>query len=324
MKCKILLSIISIILVINSGCIQEKSDNHQLFDNNILIKGKESYSTIQEAINHSTDGDTILISKGIYYENIHLNKTIVLKGENQQTTIINGMNNSTICEISADDVTILNLSFRNSGKEPYDSGILLRCNRTHINNLTFSNTTNGLFLSKESSYNIISNCTLYHNQNGIYLKETTNNHIYLNNISNNSGFGIYLDFYANLNQLNQNIIYLNEVGIRIKTAAYNQIFDNWIMNNTLKGIYLCCSAQNNRLYRNYLIENGVNAQDTYRNYWSSYDHIGNYWSEYVQKYPNAIDEDQDGIWDTPYEIPDEDNKDQYPLVNFLKPHQFIE
>ena len=38
----------------------------------------EDYSTIQVGVDAAVDGDTVLVNEGIYYENIHLTKSIVL------------------------------------------------------------------------------------------------------------------------------------------------------------------------------------------------------------------------------------------------------
>ena len=65
------------------------------------------YSTIQEGIDASLDGDTVLIAQGTYYENLILEKEIVLgsnalyddlgsdwqDNENIQGTIISGDHN---------------------------------------------------------------------------------------------------------------------------------------------------------------------------------------------------------------------------------------
>jgi nitrous oxidase accessory protein NosD len=40
---------------------------------------------------------------------------------------------------------------------------------------------------------------------------------------------------------------------------------------------------------------------------------GNYWSDYVIKYPNAVQVDSSGVWNTPYVI-DANNTDHYPLT----------
>ena len=46
------------------------------------------YSSIQEAINAATDGDTVFVKRGTYDETLVLNKTISLIGEDRDTTII--------------------------------------------------------------------------------------------------------------------------------------------------------------------------------------------------------------------------------------------
>jgi hypothetical protein len=44
--------------------------------NTILVP--EQYNTIQLGVDASVDGDTVLVNQGVYYENIHLTKSIVL------------------------------------------------------------------------------------------------------------------------------------------------------------------------------------------------------------------------------------------------------
>ncbi len=38
------------------------------------------YSKIQWAINNATSGDTILVKSGTYYENVNVNKQLILRG----------------------------------------------------------------------------------------------------------------------------------------------------------------------------------------------------------------------------------------------------
>jgi len=83
------------------------------------------------------------------------------------------------------------------------------------------------------------------------------------------------------------------------------------------GIWLY-SSSNNTIYHNNFIDNTKQVyilKSGYGNLWDAgYPSGGNYWSDYEERYPNATEIDDSGIWDTPYFI-DENNQDNYPLVN---------
>ena len=52
--------------------------------------GPADFHSIQEAINAAGDGDIINVRSGTYYENLVLNKSVALIGENKSATIIDG------------------------------------------------------------------------------------------------------------------------------------------------------------------------------------------------------------------------------------------
>lgn len=52
--------------------------------------GPGNYTKIQDAVNASSDGDTVFVYTGLYNENVYVNKSINLLGENKETTIIDG------------------------------------------------------------------------------------------------------------------------------------------------------------------------------------------------------------------------------------------
>ena len=68
-----------------------------IFSETILVPSQ--YSTIQDAINASVDGDSISVSNGTYFENLDFQgKNIKVVGESSETTIIDGSQGISITE----------------------------------------------------------------------------------------------------------------------------------------------------------------------------------------------------------------------------------
>ena len=94
----------------------------------------------------------------------------------------------------------------------------------------------------------------------------------------------------------------------------NTFLGNNILDNTY-GIRFNLPSNSNNVHHNNLIGNGYNAweENENTNTWDD-GKKGNYWGDYTEKYPNANRIWLKGIWNTPYDIPDEDNQDRYPLI----------
>jgi len=169
MSKKILFTIIAILtlIIINLFSIPSVSEES---NNKILYVGgekTENYKTIQDAINDSKKGDTILVYNGTYNENLVINKSINLFGENKETTIINGENYQ-------DVITIQTLYVNISGFT--------------IENGSFS----GIFLDYFGNCRIYKN-NINNNSIGLYLLGSANSEIFNNTISNNSNYGLKTD-----------------------------------------------------------------------------------------------------------------------------------
>jgi parallel beta-helix repeat protein len=155
---------------------------------------------IQGLIDNATDGDTIYIPSGTYYENIVIDKSINLVGEDQNTTIIDGSGIGDVVYVSANWVNISGFTIRNGGDVWEDAGIDIYSNHiTLMDNIIVNNRggINNRYDNNTISYNIISN-----NHYGIDLYGSSSN------ISDNSFFfdGLYIYYGAHQNHVTNNIV----------------------------------------------------------------------------------------------------------------------
>lgn len=240
------------------------------------------YSSIQEAINNAAEGDTIFVSSGTYIENVVLNKSISLIGEDKRTTVINGNNSGIVVLIITDDAIVKDFQV-----EKGDSGISVidSNNCTISNNVAKDNRLRGILISQ--SWNV----TIRHN-----LAEGAQ-----------PGYGINLNASKNV-IVEQNTVANNYFdGIGLLSSNNSIVIGNTVINNTLFGIWVD-SSNHNTIYNNNIIENGIQAtSNSFPNTWDS-GVEGNFWSNY-----SGADSNYDGIGDSPYII-DLNNTDNYPLV----------
>ena len=54
-----------------------------------VLKVPQQFTSIYKALLKAQPGDTIAVSKGVYYENIALVDEVVIQGEDKKNTIIN-------------------------------------------------------------------------------------------------------------------------------------------------------------------------------------------------------------------------------------------
>jgi len=302
----------------------------------------DHFDNIQDGIDAIAEGGTVYVYDGLYYENIVINKSLNLIGQNRDNTIIDGGEIDDVVYIDANWVNMSNFIVRNSNITNYDIGILVfGKSNCHIKNCTVFNNNAGIKLSSSNS-NIIENCICYDNQGyGIQIGSSDFNTIinclnYNNNYGisitfseyntisnttcrNNNDRGISLASSSNNNNIKNCYLGYNDYsGIRFFESSYNTVTNCTIQNNN-HGVRTA-SSDNNIIYHNNFISNNINAEDSNNNIWDNgYPSGGNYWDDYtgVDNY-NGINQDipgGDGIGDTPYNIPGGSNQDLYPSIN---------
>ncbi|CAD7766868.1 MAG: Periplasmic copper-binding protein (NosD) [Candidatus Argoarchaeum ethanivorans] len=213
------------------------------------------YSTIQEAIDAASPGDTVFVWNGTYYDGdgVKIEKDrITLQGEDVNTTTIHG-------KWTADGVVYVSGKYVNvggftvTGSSSSGSGIYLyygSCNcRLSRNNA--SNNYLGIQVNaalavpglSSSDNNTLTGNSANNNTYGIYLYSSSDNNTLTGNSANNNTYGIYLYSSSN-NNLAGNSANNNYDGIRLSSSCNNNLAGN-SANNNYDGIRLSSSCNNN-------------------------------------------------------------------------------
>ena len=265
-----------------------------------ITRVPEDYKTIQEAINASAPGSTIIIAPGVYHESIVINKTLTIIGLPGSAPVFSGGG-------SGIAVTLL------SGA----SG-------STIAGIVITNWDQGILIINSSGCKIYDNIMSLMNYNGIAVEgnTATNNLIYYNIFQNNT-IAINLTASSTSNTIYKNIITLNNISLNLESNG-NIIYANTIAQSQV-GINMS-NSNGNIIYHNNFVDNLIQVciSMSTRNIWDDgYPSGGNYWSTHsrVDLYggPNQNQPGSDGIVDTNFTIA-ANNIDWYPLAQPFSAH----
>jgi nitrous oxidase accessory protein len=284
---------VSMIIPISATTLSEKSS---LIRGNTLYvggSGSNNYTKIQDAINASSNGDTVFVyhDSSPYYENLVVSKSIYLLGEEKNITIIDGSRKGDVISVKADGVTISGFSIINGENSIgcNKAGIKIIANDTTIfNNIA----TNNFFgIVSILSGNIIRNNIIHSNSwGGIWLSLTRNSSVDNNIIYYNYACGIQMNNAFHNSIVGNTLIKNNDngsVGLVMVDSDNNEISNNNVTNNAYHGILLY-NSKNNVISQNNFIDNGKSnaifvslIKRIGRNSWD-----GNYWDNSRQNiYP---------------------------------------
>jgi parallel beta-helix repeat protein len=286
------------------------------------------FSSVQQAINEAENGSTIYVPVGIFYENVVVNKTVSLVGASGFSSIIDGSNNGTVVEVTANGVVVRGFKLQNSGygwtrhgiyayMADYctieDNHLFKDCHNIRLN-YSRSSTVRGNTID-----GVMTQPTMY----GIRVENSVNCTVEGNHVSDCVG-AIHLQ-NATECVVARNLLDWNSQGIRFYTpCTYNEVFENNICNNSYDGMIDAmpdnATLAGNRVFHNNFINNsspfiytitGVTWDDEYPS-------GGNYWSRYngtdlkSGRFQNETG--YDGIGDAYYGV-NPTEKDSYPLTH---------
>lgn len=231
------------------------------FDNSTPGWGVDHFDNIQDGINAVFENGFVYVYNGTYQENIEIDKTLNLVGENKNTTIIEGDNTGSTITINASSSIV--------------NGFTIK----HIDTLPSQNALNGITVPPNCEGNEIFDNIITENEDyGIFVERACSANIHDNYISSN-GIGVGLVNYIEESaKINGNII--------ASDICDNIISDNTITLSGSVGVYIAF-ANNNHVRNNIFVDNcieedipGINPNAFFinavglHNEWD-----GNYWDE---------------------------------------------
>ncbi len=193
MKKSMIFSILLLVSILISVSVsQSKGIENKIY---VDCDETEEYTSIQTAIDNASDESDIYVKSGTYIEDIIVNKTLNIIGENNNNTNISGC-----FHILADGVTIKNFKIDSSKnpKKTLEYGIEVLSNSSTITNNIMYNNTIGIFISE-------------FDDNSIYHNSFINNTLQADDNGNNTWFnkkfqqGNYWDDYKGIDQNNDGI-----------------------------------------------------------------------------------------------------------------------
>ncbi len=167
--------------------------------------GSGNYTSINDAIQNSNNGDTIRIYNGIYNENFRIKKELTFIGNGSSTIITPDKNwYSAVIDVESDNVTISNLTIQ--ANDEIRSGLLLRKQGNNtISNIFIENGIDGIHLS-ETHHSYIQNVILKNfSEEGIVCWRTNNITVSNSTITNCTNYGMEITC-TDLNIINTHLV----------------------------------------------------------------------------------------------------------------------
>jgi parallel beta-helix repeat protein len=255
---------LGISIIPSTAIVDEEKNYPTLKSGNIFYvggSGPGNYTKIQDAIDDASDGDTVYVydDSSPYYENLTIKKLITIKGEDKETTIIDGTEvEDNVINIFADNVNILDFTIQRYCNNDSNSTSLIYIQSNHNNisdNILKGNVFEGISVFK-GDFNIIANNIINNNFtlgfSGIYC----NNSYIFNNVISVNGSGILLTF-ANGNKIIDNTIQDCGDGIVLGVTSDNYIYGNLVSNNEFGGIQSVFISENNNITMNEISYNRI-------------------------------------------------------------------
>jgi parallel beta-helix repeat protein len=262
-----------------------------------------NYTTIQAAINapETLNGHTIHVDAGTYYENVVVNKSISLIGENSNSTIIDGGGDgATVVNVTDfNNVEISGFTIQNGGSGSGGTGgygiYMYSCSNNTISGNNITNNFVGIYMYFCSN-NTISGNIITNNIDGVTLGYSPNNRLVNNTLDNHNNLDVsggesishYIQDIDDSNTVEgrpvfylvnkHNITVPSDAGYITLINCTDMTVENQYLTKNGEGILLVYT-KNSLVINNNFTDNsgGVRLTHSHNNTFSGNDIIHNYW-----------------------------------------------
>jgi len=238
--------------------------------------GGADYLKIQDAIDNANNNDTIFVYSGTYYENLVVNKTLTLIGEDKNKTIIDGKKENNTVELAKEKIQISNFTIINSSIDKwYNAGIRISSSNCIINDNIIKENMLGVFGKRVENITIFNNkfyndsitFSLYDSENQI---TQFSEKYFIHNIYNNSVNSRKIYYYKNqedktITEDAGQVIIVNCKNITVKNANLSNADYSCVLVNSSKCLIKNSTISNcdgmiwlTKSNNNKIIENQIN------------------------------------------------------------------
>ena len=216
------------------------------------------YQFIQDAIDNASDGDTVFVYGGIYYEQVVIDKSITLMGEEKNTTVIDGEKVEDVIHIIGNGTTICSFTIQNArgGLFSDDAGVDIRGNNNLItDNIIFDNHNYGIYVRALDSNNTITNNMFDDNTLGLKLRFTSDTIVSNNTFIDNYN-GIEMEFVDHVNITGNTFV--NSTNVIRAEKMYSSVItrNNITSNGGNVGVILTGGSCANKISNNIIKNSG--------------------------------------------------------------------
>ncbi len=215
----------------------EKSPLSTLSGNWLYVggSGPGNYSRIQDAIDNTSNGDTVFVYSGWYNESISISKSIFVYGQDRKTTYIGrGEDIYTSVRIFSDDIQFKGFSLK--GNDVTHGVYISDCTKSHISDNYIEECAYGIIIERCNlvvvSKNNIRNCTF-----GMSIEISNNTTIVgnvIDGVEQGDGYGIWIlgfSDWAYKNTVKRNTIMNYLYGLFLTNSLFTVVQENNFLSN---------------------------------------------------------------------------------------------